>query len=101
LDLELSVQKANLFQQNLEHENDKKHVSSSTYAPKLILDKKSNQDVQDIALEISRLQDFVSYLEADVYKKQESFKEELQNLSSQFNHAICIPPMSRYDSEAA
>ena len=132
LDLELSIQKANIALHNTEsYVNTQNHMQypPDTYSPKLIFQKKlANQKVplsmtaglpslssnpvsvatssvitsvsenKDIEEEVQRMQCHVNRLEEEVERKQEAFRQEMQNLSLQFKDAICIPPMTKYNS---
>ncbi|ELT99332.1 hypothetical protein CAPTEDRAFT_222625 [Capitella teleta] len=102
LNLELSIQKAHISFHNTQSyvctQND---CLSSAHCPQLLMlqqEKKKKKmeeidEAQDVRSEIQRMQHFVKHLQDDVYHKQESFKTELQNLSSHFRDAVCVPPM--------
>ena len=53
------------------------------------------QDVRNIEDEIERLEEMVGDMQREVEAKQNSFKGDMQSLSGRFQDAICIPPMAR------
>ena len=45
--------------------------------------------------EIDSLYAMVENLQQEIDDKQDSFREEMQQLNSRFTEAVCIPPMGR------
>lgn len=103
LELELSIQKANISLKSCES-----YLTNHSTEPSFVYDArppKNNlpfsvaednaEEVHAIETEIGELNRLVEKLQDEITIKQDNFKQEMESLSSKFTNAICIPPMER------
>ena len=103
IDLELSIQKANIalnntqdYVQRHQQENQWNYVKNAKPSvPAVTAASLGGGDGwHNVETEIDGLKGIVEQLQAEVDMRKGSYREELQALSEKFDDAICIPPMS-------
>ena len=111
IEMELSMQKANIALNNCEsyitHNQlpiqptcfiyEKSQASKPKQLPfsPEVSNGLSVDTIKEIEQEIQGLHSLVDHLQHEVEAKQDQFKSQMQDLSTKFENAICIPPVER------